>query len=73
MIVGYTAPAGSRQHFGALLLGAYKMREPFGVVTVASPLRLLPRFGECPLHADLRRGSTSATVSSPSGPCGITA
>jgi bifunctional non-homologous end joining protein LigD len=23
VIVGYTAPAGSRQHFGALLLGAY--------------------------------------------------
>jgi bifunctional non-homologous end joining protein LigD len=27
VIVGYTAPAGSRQHFGALLLGAYKMKE----------------------------------------------
>jgi len=24
LIVGYTAPAGSRQHFGALLLGAYE-------------------------------------------------
>jgi bifunctional non-homologous end joining protein LigD len=24
IIVGYTAPAGARQHFGALLLGAYK-------------------------------------------------
>jgi bifunctional non-homologous end joining protein LigD len=24
VIIGYTAPAGSRQHFGALLLGAYE-------------------------------------------------
>ena len=26
IIVGYTEPAGSREHFGALLLGAYKGR-----------------------------------------------
>jgi bifunctional non-homologous end joining protein LigD len=27
VIVGYTAPAGARQHFGALLLGAYKAKK----------------------------------------------
>jgi bifunctional non-homologous end joining protein LigD len=27
IIIGYTAPAGSRQHFGALLLGAYEERK----------------------------------------------
>ena len=27
IIVGYTAPAGAREHFGAILLGAYKGRD----------------------------------------------
>ena len=36
VILGYTAPAGSRQHFGALLLGAYKMKELYYVGKVGT-------------------------------------
>lgn len=36
VIVGYTPPAGSRQHFGALLLGAYKMKRLYYVGKVGT-------------------------------------
>jgi bifunctional non-homologous end joining protein LigD len=36
VVVGYTAPAGSRQHFGALLLGAYKAKKLYYVGKVGT-------------------------------------
>jgi bifunctional non-homologous end joining protein LigD len=36
VIIGYTAPAGSRKHFGALLLGAYKAKKLFYVGKVGT-------------------------------------
>lgn len=36
VIVGYTPPTGSRQHFGALLLGAYKMKKLYYVGKVGT-------------------------------------
>ena len=36
VIVGYTLPGGSRQHFGALLLGAYEMKKLYYVGKVGT-------------------------------------
>ena len=64
VIVGYTPPAGLRQHFGALLLGAYKMKKLYYVGKVGTGFSRQSLYELAKKFRSLIR-KTAAVVNSP--------